>query len=136
LDALASRRPSGDQATQRMASSCPVTAASTAAVSASQIRRVRAMDAETMRCPSGSIQRVSAFRDTRWQVHVKRSAQELPLAVITASVLVLGHFAVLQPRGGQLAGACRPPGRAGGGKNGRSPAAKWLKPREGGSAGL
>lgn len=32
---------------------------------------------------------------------------------------------------GQLAGACRPAGRAGGGKNGSSSAAKWLKPREG-----
>ena len=64
------------------------------------------------------------------------AAAELPLAVITASVLVLGRFAVPQPPGGQLAGACRPAGRAGGVKNGSSSAAKWLKPREGGSAGL
>jgi hypothetical protein len=64
------------------------------------------------------------------------AAAELPLAVITASVLVLGRFAVLQPPGGQLAGACRPTGRADGGKDGSGSAAKWLKPREGGSAGL
>jgi hypothetical protein len=44
------------------------------------------------------------------------AAAEPPLAVITASVLVLGRFAVLQPPGGQLAGARRPAGRAGGGK--------------------
>ena len=64
------------------------------------------------------------------------AAAELALAVITVSVLVLRRFAVLQPPGGQLAGTCRPAGRAGGGKNGSSPAAKWLKPREGGRAGL
>lgn len=62
------------------------------------------------------------------------AAAELPLAVITASVLVLGRSAGLQPPGGQLVGACRRAGRAGGGQNGSSSAAKWLKPREGGSA--
>jgi hypothetical protein len=36
------------------------------------------------------------------------AAAELPLAVITASVLVLGRFAVLQPPGGQLAGPAGP----------------------------
>ncbi len=64
------------------------------------------------------------------------AAAELLLAVIAASVLVLGRFAVPQPPGGQLADTCRPAGRAGGEKNGSSSAAKWLKPREGGSAGL
>ena len=56
--------------------------------------------------------------------------------MITASVLVLGRGAVLQPPGGQLAGVCRRGGGAGGNENGSSPAAKWLKRRMVGSADI